>query len=151
MPKLSQLLGDEVPATLEFPASDVKVIYRPSVYTREFEAQLERIGELAKAVEAAQADPDAEPVVISEQDQIALSRDFYDQALCDLLVSWDLTDDDETLIPLTPADINAKVPTVLLIMFVLKLVQAIQGEAAGGRRMTETPPNRATRRAKQKR
>jgi hypothetical protein len=159
MPKLSQLLGDKVPATLEFPGAVVNVVYRPSVYTREFEAVLERVAEIAQEAERRQVnpDPDAEPMALSASDQKALTRDFYDEALCDLLDSWDLEDDgDEAagiapkVIGLTPEAIKASVPTAILIAFVLKLVKAIQGEAGGGRQATQTPPNRAERRAEPK-
>lgn len=148
MPKLSALLSDRAEATVAFSGASVAVVYRPSLYTRELEAKLERIQELGLRVNAGE-DVSAEMVGSEE----FLTRDWYDQTLSDFLVGWDLTDEDDEPIALTPDALNAKVPSPILIAFVMKLVQAVSGEAAAGRKQTQTaqptplPQNRAERRA----
>lgn len=132
MPRLSELLGDRSEVVVSFPGADVHITYRPSVYTRQFEAEL------------AQLDP-------STPDEEA--RDKCDAMLSALIADWDLTDEDDEPIAPKRGEISAKVPVMFLVLFVNKLVQAIAGEAVAGRRtMTTTQPtplptNRVERRA----
>lgn len=133
MPRLSELLANSASLTIEFPGADVRVTYRPGIYTRELEASLNGLEEL----------PNDE------------ACDRCDEILSALIADWDLTDEDEQPIPLKRGMIADKVPTVFLYVFVRKLIEAIAGEVVAGRRQTTEPTplplNRVERRAQARR
>ncbi len=147
--ELSALLGDKAETTVSFPGGDVQVTYRPSVYTREFEATVDRIAELAARVDRGED---------ISADDLALvgGRDFYERKLCEFVASWSLTVGGKPL-PVTPEALNEHMTTAVLVVFFFRLVQAVQGEAGAGRKPTQTlaqtvpnppiPLNRAARRA----
>lgn len=141
MPRLSELLGDESEIVVSFPAADVHITYRPSVYTRTFEAQLNSLDTIETDEEA---------------------RDKCDDLLSQLIVSWDLTDEEDEPIRPKRGEIAEKVPAMFLLLFVRRLVDTIAGEVASGRKMTAAtktsqqtaqptpmPLNRAERRSRE--
>lgn len=104
MPKLSELTASRKTITVPFGDAALKVIYRPAVVTPR----------LQKAVAQAQRDQDIEAGML-----VPISK---------LIASWDLTDDQDERIDLTP-DALADVPAALL----LGIMEAIGEDMAPNR------------------
>lgn len=107
MPSLSQLTPDRARLTVPFGSSALKVAYRPYAVTPRLQRQ----------VAAAQRDQDLDAGLLLP--------------FCRIVESWDLTDDDGSLVPIEPASLE-DVPARVLLAVLLAIGEDMAPNLASG-------------------
>lgn len=109
MPRLSNMFAAIGDITIGAGATTITGSYRPGVYTEAYEAKL---------LAASKASPSITGI------------DDLNQLLCDVFVRWDLTDDNDEIIPLTREALAEALPLVASQAISQALMKALRGGEA---------------------